>query len=307
MDWKRTEMQEAIAEVARPILSEGADAWPALVQAEVTTLDDLLDVAALLIEVGRTGNRVPALTELILGAPGGSGCTAALIQAGSRDPRRPTVSVSDDRLTGQAICVPSITHATRIVVPTSDGLYVAELADCAIEAQTGTDGDPLGSVLFEDTPATRVGGAEAIEPWLARCEVGICAVLLGLSQTALALTAKYVASRHQFGRAIGSFQAVQQRAADAWIDLQAMEVTLWCAAWRVQEGLPSDRERAIARYWASDGGHRVVNAAQHLHGGFGFDRDYELHRYFLATKQLEFLLGGSEEQLERLGALVAAG
>lgn len=305
MDWSPTEMQAAVAEVARPILKEGAEAWPKLVQAEVTALDRVLDVAALLVEVGRAGNRVPALAELVLGAPGGPGCTAGLLQAGSRDPRRPSVSAEGGRLTGVAIGVPSITHATGIVVPTRQGVFRAELADARVEVGPGTDGDPVGLVTFDGTPATRLGGDDVLEPWLARIDVGVCAVLLGLSKRALRLTAKYVAGRHQFGKPIGSFQAVQQRAADAWIDVQAMEVTLWQAAWRVDEGLDSDRERAIARYWASEGGHRVVAAAQHLHGGFGFDRDYELHRYFLATKQLEFLLGGAEGQLERLGAQLA--
>ncbi len=305
MDWAPTEMQEAIAEVARPILKEGAGAWPALEGAEVTALESVLDVAALLVEVGRAGNRVPALAELVLGAPAGPGATAALIQRGSRDPRRPTVSVIGERLTGRALCVPAVDHATRIVVPTAAGLFVCALSDCSVQRQAGTDGDALGLVAFEGAPGERLGGEELIGPWLARIDVGICAVMLGLAQEALRLTADYVRTREQFGRPIGGFQAVQQRAADAWIDTQAMEVTLWQAAWRVEEGLPSARERAIARFWASDGGHRVVAAAQHLHGGFGFDRDYPLHRYFLASKQLEFLLGGAEEQLERLGDALA--
>jgi alkylation response protein AidB-like acyl-CoA dehydrogenase len=51
----------------------------------------------------------------------------------------------------------------------------------------------------------------------------------------------------------------------------------------------------------------VCAAAQHLHGGFGFDRDYQLHRYFLAARQHEFILGGANHQLEQLGALLAEG
>ena len=84
-----------------------------------------------------------------------------------------------------------------------------------------------------------------------------------------------------------------------------MEVTMWQAAWRVSEETDSARARAIGRYWAAEGAHGVTAAAQHLHGGFGFDRDYPLHRYFLAVKQHEFLLGGANAQLERLGAMLA--
>jgi hypothetical protein len=156
-------------------------------------------------------------------------------------------------------------------------------------------------------PVERLGGDEVLNRWLSWVDVGISALLLGLSRKALELTAAYVTERTQFGRPVGSFQAVQQRAADAWIHTQVMEVSLWQAAWRVQQGLDSVRERAIARYWAAEGSHFVCAAAQHLHGGFGFDRDYELHRYFLAARQHEFILGGANHQLEQLGALLAEG
>ena len=59
----------------------------------------------------------------------------------------------------------------------------------------------------------------------------------------------------------------------------------------------------MAKFWAADGGQRVVHAAVHLHGGVGVDRDYPLHRYFLMTKHLELTLGGATEQLLRLGAI----
>jgi 3-oxocholest-4-en-26-oyl-CoA dehydrogenase beta subunit len=63
---------------------------------------------------------------------------------------------------------------------------------------------------------------------------------------------------------------------------------------------------AVAKYWASAGGQRVVHAAAHLHGGMGVDRDYPLHRYFLLAKQLELFLGGANRQLVALGGILAA-
>ena len=62
----------------------------------------------------------------------------------------------------------------------------------------------------------------------------------------------------------------------------------------------------MAKFWAADGGQRVVHAAVHLHGGVGVDRDYPLHRYFLLTSQIELTLGGAHASLQRLGALLAA-
>ena len=97
------------------------------------------------------------------------------------------------------------------------------------------------------------------------------------------MTAEYTsASASSSAQPIATFQAVAQRAADAYIDTEAIRLTAWQAAWRLAEG-PRRRDEAlaIAKFWAAEGGHRVVHAAQHLHGGIGVDTDYPLHRYFL--------------------------
>mgnify|MGYP001553091422 CR=1 FL=1 len=80
---------------------------------------------------------------------------------------------------------------------------------------------------------------------------------------ALRITAAYVSEREQFGSKIGTFQAVAQRIADAYIDTEAIRLTALQAAWRLSEGLDADDELHIAKYGAADGGHRVVHAAQH--------------------------------------------
>jgi alkylation response protein AidB-like acyl-CoA dehydrogenase len=63
---------------------------------------------------------------------------------------------------------------------------------------------------------------------------------------------------------------------------------------------------AIAKYWACEGGHRVTYAAQHLHGGMGFDLEYPIHRYYLWAKQIELTLGSASQELAQLGAELAA-
>ena len=109
----------------------------------------------------------------------------------------------------------------------------------------------------------------------------------------------------QFGRPIGSFQAVAQRLADAYIDVEAVRLTMWQAAWRLAAGLPAETEVATAKFWAADAGHRVAHAAVHVHGGVGIDIDHPLHRYFVAAKRAEFELGGATAQLRRIGAALA--
>jgi alkylation response protein AidB-like acyl-CoA dehydrogenase len=103
------------------------------------------------------------------------------------------------------------------------------------------------------------------------------------------------------------FQAVGQRMADSYIDNEAVHLTMWQAASRLAEELPSDREVATAKYWAAEGGSRIGHAALHIHGGISIDVDYPIHRYFLWLKQIEFTLGAATPHLVRLGALIAGG
>jgi acyl-CoA dehydrogenase len=124
---------------------------------------------------------------------------------------------------------------------------------------------------------------------------------------ALELTADYARERIQFGKPIGGFQAVAQRLADAYIDCEAVRLTMWQAAWRLAEGLPCAAEIATAKFWAADAGHRVAHTAVHVHGGVGIDLSHPAHRYFTAAKHCEFMLGGATLQLRRLGAELAGG
>jgi alkylation response protein AidB-like acyl-CoA dehydrogenase len=195
-----------------------------------------------------------------------------------------------------------------LVAPEDDGVTV--------QRQQVTDGSSAGRLVLAAAalPDERVlGGAAAgpeigpeITDWLvARATAGLCALQFGVLERALELTAEYARSRVQFGRPIGSFQAVAQRLADAYIDVEAVRLTMWQAAWRLSAGLPSDTAVATAKFWAADAGHRVAHTAVHVHGGVGVDTSYPLHRYFVAAKHNEFALGGATAQLRRIGAALA--
>ena len=311
MDWAPTEMMQAVSELGRKILSTSEAPFADLAEAGFLELDDQLSRTALLVEVGRATSQAPVLETLVLGAPAADGeegvLTAALQGPGWRSPLETRVEAdAAGRLTGVLSEVPAACEARAIVVPARQGLFAVDTDGIELNPQTSTDGSTQATVCLDATPARRLAGPEAMGPWLDRVHVGISAVLLGVAEQALAMTAAYTKERHQFGQPIGAFQAVRQRAADAWIDVQGMQVSLWRAAWLLDQGEAveaSEVRRAvlIARAVACEGAHRVTSAAQHLHGGMGFDRDYGLYRCYLLAKRWEFVLGGAVATTAALG------
>ncbi|MCX4584044.1 acyl-CoA dehydrogenase family protein [Streptomyces sp. NBC_01481] len=202
-------------------------------------------------------------------------------------------------------------RAVVAVVPRDrDGLTFAE--------QISTSGERFAEVSLD---SVQIGSRELIDAegaweWLRQLlATGICALALGLGEAVLSMTSEYTGKREQFGFPVATFQAVAVQAADRYIDLRAMEATLWQAAWRLGPArgsagvggpLPVSGDVAVAKIWASEGVRRVVQTAQHLHGGFGADTDYPLHRYHAWAKQLELSLGPAAAHEEALGDLLAA-
>jgi acyl-CoA dehydrogenase len=99
---------------------------------------------------------------------------------------------------------------------------------------------------------------------------------------------------------------VALRAADSYIDVETIRVSMLQAAWRLDAGLPAADALEVAKYWAAEAGQRSVHNTQHLHGGMGADIDYPVHRYFLWVKQIENNHGGSSTHLASLGARIAS-
>lgn len=302
-----------------------------------------LEAALVLEQVGRTVAPVPYLAAVVLGglpiaqlgnaaqqakylpgiASGETVCTAALVEFGS-DPLAPRTTARRDEsgwvLDGVKDCVPAGMVASTILVPATadDGGIVLALVDAAadgvvLDRQDTTNFDPEARLTLsgvrvhdDDVLGAPSDGAANLEWIVDRATAAQCAVAIGVCEEALRMTAEYTKTREQFDRVIATFQAVGQRAADAYIDTEAIRLTAWQAIWRLSEGLPATAEVAVAKFWAAEGGQRVVHAAQHLHGGMGVDKDYPLHRYFLLAKKLELTLGGATPQLLKLGGLLAA-
>ncbi len=239
--------------------------------------------------------------------------TAALVESGRDDLHQPLTRFAGSTVSGTKTSVPIADLATRIVVSatTDDGsvlvLVEPTAAGVTLRSGTTTSGLPVFEVELNDAPAELLTNDPTALGWLLdRALTGIAATALGVSGKALKLSASYTTSREQFGRAIATFQAVGHRLADAYIDVEGLRLTTLQAVWLLDSGLPGRDEARIAKWWASEGGHRVAHAAQHVHGGVGIDIDYELPRYFRWSKHLEFSLGSAQAQLLSLGATLAA-
>jgi alkylation response protein AidB-like acyl-CoA dehydrogenase len=243
----------------------------------------------------------------------------ALVDARSSDPTVPgTRAERNGRgwiLSGEKRVVAAADQARRILVParTADATRVflvdPEATGVSLAPQRLSTGEPVFTVTLTGAAvpdADVLAGDDAAARLHETMLVAICAMQLGLSERTLEMTARYTRERMQFGVPIGSFQAVQHRLADCYIDLESMRWTTWRAVERAAAGLAAARECAVAKFWAADGGARIAASCQHLHGGIGVDLDYPIHRYFLHSKSLELALGGATPQLVRLGRDLAA-
>jgi acyl-CoA dehydrogenase len=284
----------------------------------------LLEQCTVLVEIGRAVAPVPYLASIVVAAsavarsgsaeqcdqwavPAGRG-EVVLTAALGGEPVRATRSADRWVLTGTRAAVPAAPYADLVLVPTDSGVFLVRPDDegVRVRPQQLVDGDGAGLVELSGVALSgdRVLGGGAT--WLrTRAEIGLCATQLGVLERALAMTAEHANARVQFGRPVGAFQAVAQRLADAYIDVEAVRLTLWQAAWRLAAGLPCDTEVSTAKFWAADAGHRVAHTAVHIHGGVGVDLDHPLHRYFVAATFNEMHLGGATVHLGRIGAALA--
>jgi 3-oxocholest-4-en-26-oyl-CoA dehydrogenase beta subunit len=299
----------------------------------------LVELARVLVEVGRTVAPVPLAAHgpaaLLLGelgtdeqkaawlpgaATGELVLSAALSEERAHMPARPTTQATPDgggyRVSGSKAVVAAGAYADLFLVPADTGNGVVVLlvrpgdSGVTVTSQKISDGDTVARLELENVPLTAdrvLGPADGIAADRLRSLflVAAAAEQLGVTEGALALTAAYAKEREQFGRPIATFQAVSQRLADGYIDVLGQQLTLWQAAWRLSEGLPSEAEVATAKLWAADAGHRLAHTTVHVHGGVGIDLDGVAHRYFTAAKRFEFAYGGTTEQALLIGRVLA--
>ena len=173
-------------------------------------------------------------------------------------------------------------------------------------------GDKQCEVMFEDVkvPASNVLGSEGggwpvVEKTRDVALLAACAYLVGLSQRDFDITLACAKERVQFGRPIGSFQAIQHKLADAVMDVDSSRLITYRAAWSIAEQEPEARLlAATAKAWVSSASSRVVAHGQQIHGGIGFTKEYKIQLYFRRQKWMELMWGDADYHTERVGQLM---
>jgi alkylation response protein AidB-like acyl-CoA dehydrogenase len=194
------------------------------------------------------------------------------------------------------------------VVRTPDAVFVVELNAVRPRAEPAMDlTRSVGWLHLDGTPATRLGGADAVELFVDVGALAYAAELLGIGSAALGLAVAYAKEREQFGRPIGSFQAVKHRCADMLVDVEGMRSAVYYAAWCLAA---DDRDRSVAastaKTWCSDAGRRVTASCLQVHGGIGFTWESDVHLFLKRAQLDEVSFGDAVFHRARLAGLLRA-
>ncbi len=220
-------------------------------------------------------------------------------------------------ISGTKLFVPDAEAADTIIVAarTSSGQDPADGVSLFL-VPSGTAGltiTPMRSVgnerVYEvhldkvNVPADSVIGAvgEAwpiIERSIQRATAAQCIEMLGGAQAVLDMTVEYAKGRTQFGRAIGSFQAVQHHCARMATDVEGSKNMAYQAVWRLSEGLPAHKEVAMAKAWIGPAYRRVCGTAHQCHGAIGFTKEHDLQLYTRRAKVHELTYGDANHHKE---------
>lgn len=335
------QLAHEISSVLGDVLDRGARAgtWPAAVDAGLTSLaapkevggEDLGfgAIAVMLRELGRRGHDLPVWESLACGlmtmvrgggmdlfkvgiVRGDVQIAPALAEIGSAIPVNPKTELKHGGITGTKVRVPLIDGLLLVTATGVDGpvAVVVDPKGAGVQRidDVGASADrPVATYRFDAAPAVAVLGSGSGDVLRQHAVAGLVAWADGLLAGALELTAEYIRTREQFGRKLAEFQAVAQQIADVFVDARAVSLVSAEVTRRLDAGQPVDDDLAIAAYVVCDRAVRAVQTCHHLHGGFGVDITYPLHRHLSRLVDVTHLLGGADATLAAVPVLEGDG
>jgi alkylation response protein AidB-like acyl-CoA dehydrogenase len=313
--WSALSEQVGIAALGLPESADGVGGVPEIVAVAEELGAHLMPVPFLTSTVmaGQILLRCAAPAAVLAAVASGreTAALAAVSSSGIWDPERtPFVRGARDRISGVAQAVPDGAGATWLVAAAGETLALVDLR------QPGVVIEPVES-LDLSRPAARItlgevaalllteGASEVLTSALAVIRLAVAAEQLGGSQTCLDLTVAYVKERRQFGRAVGSFQAVKHTLADVLVQLEMARSAVWRAVEVADDPGALAEAALVARIWCSDAYRFVSAEAVQLHGGIGFTWEHDVHLYFRRARADAAMLGTVAAVREELAALLA--
>ena len=283
-----------------------------------------VEVTVLMEEMGKKLLPAPYFSSVVLGAN-------AILNAGTEDQKKELLpgiadgttraalafvepngkweldgieaTVSGGKLTGEKSYVIDGATANLLIVAAKDGndidLYVV---DPDAEGVTRTPLQTLdmtrkqAKISFNNTPATLLGtkgtGAAALTKTLDQAAAALSAEMVGGSQQCLDMSTQYAKERYQFGRPIGSFQAIKHKCANMLMEVEMARSAAYYAGWAAAED-PDELSLAasLSKAYCSDAFFHAAAENIQIHGGIGFTWEHDAHLYFRRAKSSEIYLG----------------
>jgi len=272
----------------------------------------LVDVAQTIQKFGNEKSCKDILGSIIAGEI----YTSAILEPSNQDPENPitTAKIENDQLiisgTKYLSEISSMAKSILISVNSSEGvlLVLVESDKVQLTELSSTANSPLFKVELDSIKVSRESiihepgrGLEALRYLIQINMVMRSYIALGVTEKMTSLVAGYTSEREQFGRVIGTFQAVSHRAADCFIELECLRLVNQQACINLNTNLDCENDALVSKIWAGNTCHKISYSAQHLHGGMGVDKDYVLWRYCLLAKECELINGSASQNIDRLG------
>ena len=321
MNLTLTAEQQLLADTVRSFVDRGADGdpWPTIIDAgwsgvlapeeQDDTRGGMLELVLVCEQLGRGPVHSPIIVSGVLAGSaavdGSTIGTLALLEAGMRDEWATVQMRGGSSISGTKILVPWASVADVFVVATSDGLVVVEPDEdtVAIEPHQALGEEPLAAVVF-DTARAEPFDAE-LRQVLDRVAIAQLAFTVGAAEGALELSVQHAKDREQFGRPIGTFQAVAHRCAEMRAEVDACRYLAYQAAWFLDHR-PDGAEIAVtaAKSYANGAIRRVFLHAHQVHGAIGFSTEHALHRFTRCGKAFELMYGSTARHRDRLATAI---
>ncbi len=228
-----------------------------------------------------------------------------------------TADGSDYVLNGTKLFVADANAADHLLVAAKTGSGVTMFIVDAGSAGIGTTmlttiaSDKQAEIVLENVKVSGANvlgtvdkGWEVAQKIIQRGAIGKCAEIIGGAQLVLEMTIEYSKERVQFGKPVGSFQAVQHHAANMATDIDGSKFITYEAAWLMGEGEQCAKEISMAKAWCSDAYQRVLTTAHQVHGAIGFTMDHDLQLYFRRGKAAELAFGDADYHRELIAQAI---